>query len=107
MEEIPMNKLKHAAAKKVFAGVADYAVDQVHKNPEAAYERLIDTAEKYLKDFGKGVNWEYVSQIINLTQSEMVLELTGSPEKLDAFLGMLSTYEIIDICRTGVTGIEK
>ena len=36
-----------------------------------------------------------------------VLELTGSPEKLDAFLGMLSTYEIIDICRTGVTGIEK
>ena len=33
MEEIPMNKLKHAAAKKVFAGVADYAVTQVHKNP--------------------------------------------------------------------------
>ena len=31
-----MNKLKHAAAKKVFAGVADYAVAQVHKNPEAA-----------------------------------------------------------------------
>ena len=35
-----MNKLKHAAAKKVFAGVADYAVTQVHKNPEAAYEPL-------------------------------------------------------------------
>ncbi len=49
----------------------------------------------------------YRAKIINLTQSEMVLELTGSPEKLDAFLGMLSTYEIIDICRTGVTGIEK
>ena len=49
----------------------------------------------------------YRAKIINLTQSEMVLKLTGSPEKLDAFLGMLSTYEIIDICRTGVTGIEK
>ena len=58
-----MNKLKHAAAKKVFAGVADYAVDQVHKNPEAAYERLIDTAEKYLKDFGKGVNWDYLRKV--------------------------------------------
>ena len=58
-----MNKLKHAAAKKVFAGVADYAVTQVHKNPEAAYEKLIDTAEKYLKDFGKGVNWDYLRKV--------------------------------------------
>ena len=46
-----MNKIKHAAAKKVFAGVMDYAVDQVNKNPETAYEKIIDTAEKYLKDF--------------------------------------------------------
>ena len=44
-----MNKIKHAAAKKVFAGVMDYAVDQVNKNPETAYEKIIDTAEKYLK----------------------------------------------------------
>ena len=63
MEEIPMNKIKHAAAKKVFAGVMDYAVAQVHKNREAAYEKLIDTAEKYLKDFGKGVNWDYLRKV--------------------------------------------
>ena len=31
-----MNKIKHAAAKKVFAGVMDYAVDQVNKNPTFA-----------------------------------------------------------------------
>ena len=36
-----MNKIKHAAAKKVFAGVMDYAVDQVNKNPETAYEKII------------------------------------------------------------------
>ncbi len=49
----------------------------------------------------------YRAKIINLTQDQMVLELTGSPDKLDAFLAMLSEYEIVDICRTGVTGIEK
>ena len=27
--------------------------------------------------------------------------------KVHAFLAMLSEYEIVDICRTGVTGIEK
>ena len=35
-------------------------LDQVNKNPETAYEKIIDTAEKYLKDFGKGVNWDYL-----------------------------------------------
>ena len=47
------------------------------------------------------------AKIINLTKEEMVLELTGAPEKLDAFLDMLTDYNITDICRTGVTGIEK
>ena len=43
MEEIPMNKIKHAAAKKVFAGVMDYAVDQVNKNPETGLMRKLST----------------------------------------------------------------
>lgn len=47
------------------------------------------------------------AKIINLTKEEMVLELTGAPEKLDAFLDLIKDYEIVDICRTGVTGIEK
>lgn len=49
----------------------------------------------------------YRAKIINLTKEEMVLELTGAPEKLDAFLELIKEYEITDICRTGVTGIEK
>lgn len=49
----------------------------------------------------------YRAKIINLTKEEMVLELTGAPDKLDAFLDLVKDYEIIDICRTGVTGIEK
>lgn len=49
----------------------------------------------------------YRAKIISFTKDEMVLELTGAPEKLDAFLDVLSDYNIIDICRTGITGIEK
>ena len=29
-----MNKITHAAAKKVFSGVVDYALGQVNKNPD-------------------------------------------------------------------------
>ena len=49
----------------------------------------------------------YRAKIIDLSKESMVLELTGSPEKLDAFLKMLEEYKITDICRTGITGIEK
>ena len=49
----------------------------------------------------------YRGKIIDLSQDSMVLELTGSPEKLDAFLEMLAEYKIVDICRTGITGIER
>ena len=58
-----MNKLTHAAAKKVFSGIADYAIGQVHKNPEEAYTKIIDTAEKHMKDFGIGVNWDYLRRV--------------------------------------------
>ena len=49
----------------------------------------------------------YRAKIISFTKDEMVLELTGVPEKLDAFLDVLSDYDILDICRTGIPGIEK
>ena len=49
----------------------------------------------------------YRAKIISLTKEEMVLELTGAPEKLDAFLDMLTDYNITDICRPGVTGLAK
>ena len=41
-----MNKLTHAAAKTVFSGVVDYAIGQVNKNPEEAYEKIIDTSDR-------------------------------------------------------------
>lgn len=49
----------------------------------------------------------YRARIINFTKDEMILELTGAPEKLDAFLALLEDFDIVDICRTGVTGLEK
>ncbi|MDD7280943.1 acetolactate synthase small subunit [Floccifex sp.] len=49
----------------------------------------------------------YRGRIISLSKSCMIIELTGATEKLDGFLNMLSCYEIIEVCRTGVTGISR
>ena len=49
----------------------------------------------------------YKAKIIDLSSSSMVLELTGSPEKIDGFLEVLKTYRILEMCRTGVTALER
>ena len=47
------------------------------------------------------------AKIIDLSPDSMVFELTGKPDKIDAFLNMFSGYEILEQCRTGVTALER
>ena len=49
----------------------------------------------------------YKSKIIDLSPDSMVFELTGRPSKIDAFLLMFQDYHILEMCRTGVTAIER
>lgn len=46
-------------------------------------------------------------KIIDVTVDSMVIELTGQQEKLDAFLHLLSGYEILELARTGITGLTR
>lgn len=49
----------------------------------------------------------YKAKIIDLSPDSMVFELTGKPEKINAFLAMFQGYKILEQCRTGVTALER
>lgn len=49
----------------------------------------------------------YNSKIIDLSPDSMVFELTGKPEKINAFLKMFEGYQVLELCRTGVTALER
>ncbi len=49
----------------------------------------------------------YHAKIIDLSRESMVLELTGEPDKIDAFLDVLQPYRIIEMCRTGITALAR
>ena len=49
----------------------------------------------------------YKAKIIDLSPDSMVFELTGRPEKIDAILKLMSDYQILEQCRTGVTALER
>ena len=45
--------------------------------------------------------------IIDVTKSSYVIEITGSSEKLDAFIASLDSGSIIEVVRSGPTGISR
>ena len=49
----------------------------------------------------------YKAKIIDLSPDSMIFELTGKPDKIDAFLTMFKGYNILELCRTGVTALER
>ena len=47
------------------------------------------------------------AKAIDVNPDNMMLELTGSTDKVDNFVKTLSTYEILEIARTGGAALER
>ncbi|MCP8317470.1 MAG: acetolactate synthase small subunit, partial [archaeon] len=46
-------------------------------------------------------------RIVDVTSGSMVVEVTGTPDKIDAFLTLATTFGIKEIARTGVTALIR
>ena len=49
----------------------------------------------------------FKGKIVDVTHDSMVIELTGQQDKLDRFLDLVSGYEILELARTGITGLSR
>lgn len=47
------------------------------------------------------------AKIIDVAPESLIIELTGNQDKVDAFLGLLSGYEILELARTGIAGLGR
>ena len=46
-------------------------------------------------------------KVVSVTTDSMIVELTGTQSKLDAFMDLLGGYEILELARTGLTGLTR
>ncbi len=46
-------------------------------------------------------------KVVDVTLDSMVIELTGHQDKLEAFMDLLQGYEILELARTGITGLSR
>lgn len=47
------------------------------------------------------------AKIVDVATESLVIELTGNQSKLDAFIKLLEGYEILELARTGITGLAR
>ena len=47
------------------------------------------------------------AKIVDVETDSLMLEMTGTQSKVEAFLDLLSAYEILELARTGITGLSR
>ena len=47
------------------------------------------------------------AKIVDVGASSVMIELTGTQNKLDAFLNLMADFEVLEMVRTGLTGLGR
>lgn len=47
------------------------------------------------------------AKIVDVYSDSLMVELTGNQSKIDAFIGLLDGYEILELARTGIAGLGR
>ena len=47
------------------------------------------------------------ANIVDVSKDSVMIEITGGQSKLRAFLSLLEDYEIMELARTGITGLSR
>ena len=47
------------------------------------------------------------ARVVDTTLESFVFEITGAPEKVDAFIGLMRPLGLVDVARTGVAAIAR
>ncbi len=46
-------------------------------------------------------------RVVDVAPEALTIEITGTPDKIDAFLNLMKTYGIMELARTGLTALSR
>ena len=84
-------------------------VDVLNKNTSVMREIVLVKIKANAANRNKVVEIAniYKGSVIDLSPESMIVEVTGKPTKINAFIKILEDFEILDICRTGITAMSR
>lgn len=73
---------------------------------EIVFVKLL-TKNTSIRDSVRQVADVYGANIVASAEDRMILELTETPSRIDAFLSVIANFEVTETCRSGVTAIVR
>ena len=85
--------------------VGDLTVEGPHIERELALIKVSGKGEKRVESLR--IADIFRARVVDSTSNSFVFEMTGSTDKLNAFIGLMAPLGLVDVSRTGVVGIAR
>jgi len=85
--------------------VRDLTIDGPSLERELALVKVRATGEKRVESLR--IADIFRARVVDATIESFVFEMTGSPDKLNAFIGLMRPLGLVDVARTGVAAIAR
>ena len=85
--------------------VHDLTMEGAHIERELALIKVAGTGEKRVESLR--IADIFRARVIDSTIESFVFEMTGAPEKLNAFINLMVPLGLVDVSRTGVVAISR
>ncbi len=96
--------------EKQVAKLVDVRDIKVLQPDESVYRELVLIKVKTTATERQGVISVadiFRAKIIDVANESLIIELTGAQSKIEAFINLLDGYEILELARTGITGLGR
>lgn len=85
--------------------VSDLTVEGPHLERELALIKVAGTGEKRVESLR--IADIFRARVVDATIESFVFEMTGSSDKLNAFINLMAPLGLVDVSRTGVVAISR
>lgn len=85
--------------------VSDLTVEGPHVARELALIKVASTGERRVEALR--IADIFRARVVDSTIESFVFEMTGSTEKLDAFIGLMKPLGLVEVSRTGIAAIRR
>lgn len=96
-------------------------IDQLHKLEDVCFIKELDNNESVsfelllvkiknepeTRNHIKDAADSYGAETVDFTRDAVILKLTDSTRRINAFIDLMRDYSILEICRTGVASLER
>ncbi|MDO8423161.1 MAG: acetolactate synthase small subunit [Parvibaculum sp.] len=85
--------------------VVDLTVEAPGIEREMALVKVAGTGERRVEALR--LSDAFRARVIDTTHTSFIFEVTGAPDKIDAFVGLMRPLGLVDVSRTGVVAIAR